>query len=161
MTGHTSSATATAFVAGPFRALLDDDGIMRAEHRARYLGVIELLEGFGYHVHNAHQREGWGAQMMAADECTKMDFEQIRTCDLFVAFPGVPGSPGTHVEIGWASACRRRMILLLERDQDYAALVEGLVSMADVELVRYSSDADCLAQIRSVLERSHGTPSGV
>lgn len=44
---------------------------------------------------------------MTPQQCTKIDFEEISTCDLFVAFPGSPASPGTHIEIGWASALKK------------------------------------------------------
>lgn len=40
-------------------------------------------------------------------QCTKIDFDEISTCDLFAAFPGSPASPGTHIEIGWASALKK------------------------------------------------------
>lgn len=72
--------------------------------------------------------------MMTPQECTRLDYEHIRDCDLFVAFPGSPASPGTHIELGWASALGRPMILLLE-EGSYAFLVQGLHVVGDVSYV--------------------------
>lgn len=124
-----------AFLAGPFKGILDPEtGTVRAFERERYEALISCLESRGYDVHNAHKRESWGATMMTPQECTKLDYEHIRDCDLFVAFPGAPASPGTHIELGWASALGRPMILLLEQGS-YAFLVQGLHVVGDVRYV--------------------------
>lgn len=73
--------------------------------------------------------------MVSDVECTTRDLEWMRRCDLFVAFPGEPVSPGTHVEIGWASALGRPTVLLTEPGRSYAALVTGLPSVAPVRLL--------------------------
>lgn len=66
------------------------------------------MEERGYAVHNAHKREKWGREFMTSEQCTEIDFVEIDKCDLFIAFPGKPASPGTHIEIGWASALKKR-----------------------------------------------------
>src|SRR5690606_19394486 len=110
-------------LAGSFRSLMDPrSGEMDKRFRKQYEELIEFFESKGYTVHNAHKREKWGKAFMTPEECTKIDFEEIRSCDYFVAFPGSPPSPGTHIEIGWASAFGKHILLLLEHGQDYAFL---------------------------------------
>lgn len=131
----------SVFLAGPFKALVDPiTGRMRQFERVRYQALIGHLEGRGYSVHNAHKREAWGASFLAPEECTQLDYEEIRGCDLFIAFPGCPASPGTHIEIGWAAALGRPMMLLLEEGQTYAFLVRGLHAVADVTYVQMPAD---------------------
>lgn len=52
-----------------------------------------------------------------------------------MAMPGAPASAGTHVELGWASALGKPIVLLLERGHEYAGLVTGLGSVTSVTSV--------------------------
>jgi nucleoside 2-deoxyribosyltransferase len=144
----------TVFLAGPFKALVDQDtATMRPFERMRYEALIGYLEARGYTVHNAHRREAWGANFLAPDECTRLDHTEIENCDLFIAFPGFPASPGTHIEIGWASARRKPILLLLEPGGTYAFLVRGLRAVADVSYVEMPDDTTGLEQFAEALLR--------
>lgn len=65
---------------------------------------------------------------MEPSECTRIDYNEIASCDAFIAFPCAPASPGTHIEIGWASAWKKPIVLLLEKGREYAFLVRGLTA---------------------------------
>lgn len=146
----TTTATAAAqqtrsvFLAGPFKALVDADGAMNTQARTRFEALIAGLEGENYHVYNAHRRESWGAKFLTPDECTRLDYEEISASTVFVAFPGQPASPGTHIEIGWACALGKPIVLLLEDGTDYAFLIRGLHTVANVTYLTIS-DTDSLA----------------
>jgi hypothetical protein len=143
-----------AFLAGPFKGILDaETGMIGAFERDRYEALINHLDARGYSVHNAHKRESWGANFLTPEECTRLDYENIRDCDLFVAFPGHPASPGTHVEIGWASAFGKPMILLLEERNTYAFLVQGLHVVGDVSYVSMPTGKIGLEHFATALER--------
>lgn len=152
----------SVFLAGPFKALVDPEaGQLRSFVRSRYEALIDHLESGGYTVHNAHKREGWGADFLQPEDCSRLDYEQIRGCSLFVAFPGDPASPGTHIEIGWAAALGKPIILLLEDGHTYAFLVRGLHTIADVTYVAMPADeiglegfATALAALEDRLELS-------
>jgi len=140
------------FLAGPFKVLVDPaTGTLRPGERRRLESVIDRLERDGHEVHNAHRREGWGAAFLTPDECTRLDFEEISGCDVFVAFPGAPASPGTHVEIGWASALGKPVVLLLEEKGDYAFLVRGLHTVADVTFLTIGPDSDVAGLVAAAL----------
>lgn len=128
------------YVGGPFRAALVD-GLLRVNdgYRALYQELIDEFEDRGWQVFNAHRREAWGAQMLDDARSTRLDFDDVSACDVFVATPGTsPASPGTHVEIGWASALDKKIILLVQDEREYAALVTGLPSVADVTFVPFT-----------------------
>jgi nucleoside 2-deoxyribosyltransferase len=140
------------FLAGPFKALVEQDtGIMRTSDRTRFESLIGHMEREGYLVHNAHRREQWGAAFLTPDECTHLDFQEISGCDVFVAFPGAPASPGTHLEIGWASALGKPIILLLEEGRDYAFLIRGLHTVANVTYLSVSGDEGLAEQVMAAV----------
>lgn len=148
------------FLAAPFKALVSNkSNAMQDSDRKRIEDLISFFEGKGYLVHNAHKREAWGKNFMKPEECTYIDYHEIEKCDLFVAFPGIPASPGTHIEIGWASAFRKKIVLILfENQENYAYLVRGLYSVSDVKYILYNSDDEYLSELEKYLE---GLESGV
>ncbi|MGW0997784.1 nucleoside 2-deoxyribosyltransferase [Streptomyces sp. NPDC002523] len=136
------------FLAGPFKALVSQDtGVLENRFRTRFESLIHALEADGYEVYNAHRREGWGADFLTPDECTRLDYDEIRASDVFVAFPGAPASPGTHIEIGWASALGKPIVLLLEEGAEYAFLIQGLHTVADVHYVTLPAETDITTQV--------------
>jgi nucleoside 2-deoxyribosyltransferase len=169
MTTDTTGATDTAraagttgpylgvsslYLAGPFLGLIDPaTGRLPDHSRTAFATLIEHFEHQGVQVYNAHRREAWGAELMLPEQCTRLDQQEIRDADLFVALPGNPASPGTHIEIGWASAFDRPIVLLLEQGTEYTFLVQGLHAVATVEQVRYTDLATALPDIDRAIER--------
>lgn len=155
-----SNGRRRAFLAGPFKGIVDPEtGTVRAFERERYEAMISHLESRGYDVHNAHKRESWGASMMTPEECTQLDYEHIRDSDLFVAFPGAPPSPGTHIEIGWASALGKPMVLLLE-EGTYAFLIRGLHVVGNVTYVDMPASEIGLEPFATALEELEARQAG-
>ncbi len=90
---------------------------------------------------------------MSPDQCTKLDYDAIKECDLFIAFPGVPVSPGTHIEIGWASAMGKEIILLLaEKEENYAYLIRGLHTVSNVHYIIYNEEKEYLQKLDLYLD---------
>ncbi len=146
------------FLAAPFKALVKNESkLMQDSDRKKIEELISFFEEKGYLVHNAHKREAWGEKFMEPEECTYIDYHEIEKCDLFVAFPGIPASPGTHIEIGWASAFRKKIVLILcENQENYAYLVRGLNSVSDVKYIVYHSDDEYLSELAKYLEELEG-----
>ncbi|MYS86712.1 nucleoside 2-deoxyribosyltransferase [Embleya scabrispora] len=146
---------ASLFLAGPFIQLLDPaTGEMPEQARAPFDILIKHFEARGLAVHNAHRREAWGAELMRPDQCTPLDQDEIRKADVFVALPGFPASPGTHIEVGWASAFDKPIVLMLERGREYTFLVQGLHTVATVEYVEYTDVAEALPELDLALHRA-------
>ncbi|MER6913562.1 nucleoside 2-deoxyribosyltransferase [Streptomyces sp. NPDC000594] len=147
----------SVFLAGPFMGLVDP-GTNRMATTAQlpFVQLIEHFESQGLQVYNAHRREAWGAEMIPPDRCTALDQEEIGKADVFVALPGIPASPGTHIEMGWASAFGKPIVLLLEdgREEEYGFLVRGLRSVATVEYVRYTEVRDVLGEVDAAVRRA-------
>jgi nucleoside 2-deoxyribosyltransferase len=147
------SAT-SVFVAGPFTAAIDrETGELLARDRTRIEALITRFESEGYEVFNAHRREAWGKAFLTPDECTRLDFEEISRADVMIAFPGHPSSPGTHIELGWASALGKPIVLLLDPGVEYAFLVRGLPTITRVVSVVYQDGPEFLAELgRAVVD---------
>ncbi|AHI66610.1 nucleoside 2-deoxyribosyltransferase [Burkholderia thailandensis] len=142
------------FLGGPFKSLVDKHtGVMPEDSINLFRRVIEHFEERGWDVHCAHRREHWGREFMTPAVCTKTDYEQISLCDYFVAFPGAPASPGTHIELGWASALGKPIVLLLEADKEYAYLVRGLDEITRIERVEFSGGGIDPAAIEAAIDR--------
>jgi nucleoside 2-deoxyribosyltransferase len=138
----------SVFVGGPFYGLVDEKtGVMDDKAQSRISMLIDYFENAGCKVYNAHRREAWGKEFLTADVCTKLDHDEIMASDLFIAYPGVPVSPGTHVEIGWASASGKPTVLLLENNERHSFLVIGLRSFANVAYVNFDEPGEIIPQL--------------
>lgn len=144
--------TKKVFLAGPFKGIVNPNtGVIDESEKQKILNLISFFEAKGFSVHNAHKREEWGRVYMSPEECTETDFNEIASCDLFVGFPGSPPSPGTHIEIGWASALQKPIILLLEEGREYACLVTGLHIIANVTVIPFKREDDYIQKIESYI----------
>lgn len=146
--------TRSVFVAGPFMGAIDPlTGTVVTRERERLLRVIEWFESSGWLVYNAHRREQWGQSILPPDVCTELDYNEIADADLFVAFPGVPASPGTHIEVGWASAMDKPIVLLVEDVELHTFLIRGLHTVARVEYVQTAGSTDLVGDIEAAMDR--------
>ncbi|WP_251861488.1 nucleoside 2-deoxyribosyltransferase domain-containing protein [Clostridium sp. Marseille-Q2269] len=137
------------FLAAPFKGTIKKNtSIMEDQEKSKIKNLILFLEEKGWVVDNAHKREKWGENFMSPDQCTKLDYNAIKECDLFIAFPGLPVSPGTHIEIGWASAMGKKIIILLsEKEENYAYLIRGLHTVGNVHYIIYYEEKEYLEKL--------------
>ncbi|MBS3116417.1 methyltransferase domain-containing protein [Candidatus Woesearchaeota archaeon] len=141
------------FLAAPFHDYMNgESGRMNQKHIELVTKVLDYLRSKGYEVHNAHEREKWGEDWYSPEQCTPIDLEKIKDSSILVAFPGNPPSGGVHIELGWASALEKRIILLLEESGTYSNLVLGLNTVSRVQTVRYKNIDDVLPQLELCLQ---------
>jgi nucleoside 2-deoxyribosyltransferase len=142
------------FVGGPFKALVDSStGVVPIASRRPVARVVRHFERCGHEVLSAHRLERWGQMMVTPEECTRRDYDWIQRADVVVAFPGAPASPGTHVEVGWASAWGKPLVLILERDGQHAHLVLGLGALYPVQYLTYEDSDSFLDELSGALKR--------
>src|SRR3989344_3789509 len=140
------------FLAAPFQAWIDEKtGRMNLENVELINRGLGYLRSKGYEVHNAHDREKWGEDWYGPERCTPLDLERIKDSGTLVAFPGNPPSGGVHIELGWASALEKRIILLLKDDGVYSNLVLGLNTVSPVQMIWYKDINDIVSQLDSCL----------
>lgn len=126
------------FVAFPFSQLINEKtGLVRNDY-IEFLDKIRnrILEE-GNEVFLAHYRENWGKDLMGPMECTPDDYRQMQGTDLVLAFPGSPISGGVHIELGWASALGKKIVLFLKDKAEYSPLVFGISTICEAEIHYY------------------------
>jgi nucleoside 2-deoxyribosyltransferase len=142
------------FLGGPMQYLNSHDNspTVVASHRA----IVRTLVDAGCEVLSAHEAEAYGddSEQFAPAAVTVRDFGWATACDVYVAVlptdtEGRPyRSDGTHVEIGWATALGKRVILVLDdrAEPPYSHLVLGLVANGKAERISISNWRDELVR---------------
>lgn len=126
------------FLAFPFSSIVNTETGRIDEKEFNYLSTIRNdIIANNYEVFLAHYREEWGKKLMTPDVCTPLDFAEMEKTDLVLAFPGEPASGGVHIEIGWASAMKKKVVLFLKKGFDYSPLILGLGKVTDSKIVYY------------------------
>ncbi len=136
-------AAPRAFIACPISDLIDVRTRRLVPEYERFVrGMRRVVTEVFENCFLALDRESWGESLMEAHSCAPLDFEEMKAADLVVAYPG--NSCGVSVELGWASAYGKPIVLLLERSRRYSPLIEGLPSLAgaDVHVIYLTSHSD-------------------
>lgn len=100
---------------------------------------FDALEAKGCRVLSAHRFERCGEMDIEEQEARvcRRDFAWMNEADVFsCVFPSGSGghsvrTDGTCVELGWASALGKPIILITARDDKHSHLVKGLFSIGD------------------------------
>ena len=132
------SKSMCAFVGGPIQYAIAPDGSFDAPTRSVIGSVIAALESAGHRVLSAHVDEQFGQKNVAGlfREVCLRDYAWMRQCDVFVAILPVDSagnvifSSGTSVELGWASALGKPIVLVCDPAAKYSHLVLGLDAIA-------------------------------
>jgi nucleoside 2-deoxyribosyltransferase len=122
------------FLAAPFTQLIETrTGIVDAAWRTQLCTLFGSLQDQGHSVFLAHERESWGEELMTPEECTPLDFREMVKADVVCAYLGNPPSHGVHIELGWASALGKPIVLLIDEDVRYTPLVWGIAGVTHTE----------------------------
>ncbi len=128
------------FLAMPYSQLCDEHYEVKSEYKKFFTKLTEELKKINCDYFLAHEREKWGKTYSSAEESTQIDFETIKAVDLVCVIPGVPHSGGVHVEIGWASANKKRMKIFLKKDYPYSPMVTGIHCLTETDYIYYNED---------------------
>lgn len=139
------------FVGAPFSNYLTSSSFDPVLEKA-IRDIVNLLREKTFSVRSAHLREEFGRFLAMPDVCTTLDWEEIRDCDLFLAIPGNPPSGGVHIELGWASSLKKKIVLCLEKEANYSPLVRGLAHLSGAKIVYFSNYQDLLFQLQTMFE---------
>ncbi|MGF6126918.1 nucleoside 2-deoxyribosyltransferase [Pseudomonas frederiksbergensis] len=109
------------FIGGPIQFAIHRDGF-HDELKHTIELAIEAVGKLNGQVLSAHQTERFGIDTPAftPEMVSKRDFAWMQECDVFMPIlPVLPGkellrTDGTHIELGWASALKRPVLLVTE-----------------------------------------------
>jgi nucleoside 2-deoxyribosyltransferase len=139
------------FLAAPFTQLLQSTGPTAALGNYRHIleGVIELFDANNIEVFSAHKREEWGEKLEQPAKALNYDLDEISRSDLVVAIIGAPPSPGVQLEIGYAIALKKPIVLLLKKNEFVPYLTRGLGALIPTKEIWYDHDSQ-IAQILKI-----------
>ena len=130
------------FLASPFSQFCDEEKDIIIENRWFFEKIINYFKQNNIKYFCSQEREEWGAKYIGPEESIQEDISAVRDCDLFIAIPGNPISGGVHVEIGWASCLRKKIIVFLEKNIEYSPMILGLPKITDCKFVYYDKLID-------------------
>ena len=130
------------FFAIPYSQLCDEKYEVEKEYRIFLERLINETKKLGCDYFLAHEREDWGKKYSSAEESTQIDFNTIKSSDLICIIPGVPNSGGVHVEVGWASANKKKIRIFLKKDYHYSPMITGIHKLTDTKYYYYDNDFD-------------------
>lgn len=135
------------YIAAPFRAFATDEedrfyGVMNDSGYQAFLEKVDgKLKGWGYNTCLPHRDEGqWGELYILPEDIAEICFKHIESSSLVIVFPGK--SRGVHIEIGYAAALRKKMIVFLRQGETESTLLRGLGRITEYRCLRYSSEED-------------------
>lgn len=118
------------FLAAPYSQWMDPAAGRVQDHwRARLDRLRMSFISAGARVFSAHHNEQWGLGWLPADQCTPADFRAMQVADVVCAIVGSPPSGGVAVELGWASALAKPVVLVKTPDTACSPLIDGLSSI--------------------------------
>ena len=128
------------FVGGPIQYATRSDGSFHGETRAVIERIVAALVERGHKILSAHLHERFGEMDVSGkfQEVCSRDYRWMLQCDLFVAVLPLDGkgnvifSSGTSIELGWASAMGKPIILVCDPAPKYSHLIIGLDAIANV-----------------------------
>lgn len=153
------------FVGGPIQHAMDRDSF-NTELRRLISAVITELGGRGVRVFSAHVAEEFGAadqSQFTPASVSLRDWAWMEECDVYVALwpTNAEGeliqSAGTAIELGWASAMGKSMVIALNDDtpDQYSHLVHGLTNLADVAYVSLAgAQTNLAATVASIVDQA-------
>lgn len=145
-----------AYIAAPFEAECTSrpDKYYGVIMNAAYIGFLEAIEdtlvSSGWEPLLPHRESDWGRQYLQPSETARRCLDLVCACDLLVAYP--KNSRGVHIEMGYAAALGKPILVILDEGEREAAMVAGLGSVTTVQFIRLADRREVKAKLSLALQ---------
>lgn len=146
------------YISAPFRMHSSEVegreyGVLNSENYKQFLESIErLIKKLGFKVCLPHRDEGqWGNIYISPEEITEICFNLIRSNDILVVFPGK--SRGVHIEIGYAAALGKKLLIFLSKGEKESTLLKGISHITEMKVFRYKSVNEIMKVLKNELPK--------
>lgn len=147
------------FISCPFTGLCGEEKYeVKEEYKDFFEKLINMIEEKNCEYYLAIKRENWGLEHKGPEECTKSDYEGVKNSDILIVIPGNKISKGisggVHIELGWASAMKKKIHILVEDNFEYSPVLKGLNTLTDTIYHNCNSflDIEMLKVIEKIIE---------
>ena len=126
------------FISCPFTGICEENNYeVKNEYKKFFDDLIGGIESRGHDYYLAIKRENWGKAHQGPEECTISDYRGVKNSDFLIVIPGNKMSRGisggVHIELGWASALKKKLHILIENNVIYSPVLMGLTALTNVE----------------------------
>jgi len=147
------------YIAAPFTSKMGNKkhgfyGEVTDEDYKNFLLTIDsIVKSEGFSTILPHRDlSDWGAMPnININEITKQYFEEIDSSDIFMAYP--ERGRGVHVELGYAIANKKRIILLFREGFYLGTMIPGLGAVAQLDIIQFKDISDLKTKLRKCLKK--------
>lgn len=116
------------FIACPIGKYMKNNSVGH-EYETFIKSIVDLCREYSDNVFIALEREKYGKLRMLGDTCTPDDYNRMKESTYLIAIP--EDSMGVSVEIGWASADKKDIILILDKNYKASEIVKHIHTVTD------------------------------
>ena len=93
----------------------------------------------------------WGNGNLSPEEVGRKSLEELKKADLLVAYP--EQSVGVNIELGWASAFNKKILILINETSRISVMHSGLKGVTDSNIIRFRDVMDLRTKLREELSK--------
>jgi deoxyadenosine/deoxycytidine kinase len=94
----------------------------------------------------------WGDVYIDPKEIGKLSLENLSRSDLVIAYP--EKSVGVNIELGWASLLNKKIIVLVNENDEVSLMYVGLKGVTASEIIKFRDIVDLKTKLRECLLNS-------
>lgn len=136
------------FLSVSYSSQIDPIGNVLGDYRKQLEASISVIESSGHEVFCAPRNDAWKLNALSPADALTLDLQNIDESDILVAWLDTTISAGMQLELGYALAKNKRIILLMQKDVPLAYINQGLEATAATQLIRYSSQVDLAEKLK-------------
>ncbi len=146
------------FIGCPFIKFIEHSEFTDKRFRKFIEDLYDICSKYAQNVFLALKREEFGKKRIKKYSCL-MDLQEAENCDLAVIVPD--DSMGVAVEIGWLSAMKKPIILILSKKKDYTPLVFNIDKITPCIKIFYDDkEEECLDKVKEIVACCEGNKNG-
>ena len=144
---YTSKSTTTS---NPHRGEIKDTSYIN------FLDSIEsVVKSLGFQTFLPHRDlHNWGKANLSEEEVGRRSLEELKKADLLIAYP--EQSIGVNIELGWASAFKKEVLILLNEKDRVSVMHSGLKGVTSSKIIRFRDVMDLRTKLREELNTLKG-----
>lgn len=141
------------FLGVSYSSKVDTEGNVLPEHRQWVEGIINALERRGHTVFCALREDNWKINDASPGEGLALDLSNLDDADVFIAFLSERVSPGIQLELGYAAAKNKKIIITAKEGEKLSYINEGLIENKSADLVSYDTQSDLIGTLCVLVDR--------
>jgi nucleoside 2-deoxyribosyltransferase len=138
------------FLSVSYSSQVDEAGRVLPTYRKELEAAIKEFETVNHYVYCAPREDNWTLNDTSPAEAFNVDMRAVEGCDLFIAFIGNRISAGIQMEIGYALAKGKRVVLALPTTDKLGYVNQGLVDSGNAKLILFKDHSDLLDKLKDL-----------